>query len=429
MQISESEKESASILELPRRDDGKEYTVHDLYPDQEEIVAVVLGALREFLECEDPSNFVPLRLTIMGQGGSGKSVVINTIVSVMRRMFNYNDVVRVVAPTGTAAYNVNGETFHHMLQIGIGSKSVEKSSACKPRQDLLKKFRYLLALIIDERSMVSSQILGTANKIISETLHDGGHLRHKSWGGLPIVILVGDDYQLPTIGEGALTALYNRNSTPLINLGRKSFLECTEHVLGLSTSKRLQDNKQADKILLDRLRDPDHLQEEDVDRLLNLHLDVIAKKHGTGTAEDIRSRALYLFYRNDRRIRHNLQRLARQGTAENPVAFCRCTSTGVARGKGIKSHFDTDLPSTSMLCVGAKVSIENRNLKPNWGLHNGAGGTVEEIIFKPGSNPNAGDLPLYVVVHFPGYKGPAWDQDNPKVSINDAKAIQFLHIF
>ena len=53
-------------------------------------------------------------MTVLEAGGSGKCVVINTIVSLMRKMFKYDGVVRVAAPTGTAAFNVGGETFHHL---------------------------------------------------------------------------------------------------------------------------------------------------------------------------------------------------------------------------------------------------------------------------------------------------------------------------
>jgi predicted GTPase len=48
----------------------------------------------------------------MGATGTGKSYIINTIVSYLRRMFGDNDVVQVLAPTGIAAFNVLGETLH-----------------------------------------------------------------------------------------------------------------------------------------------------------------------------------------------------------------------------------------------------------------------------------------------------------------------------
>ena len=39
------------------------------------------------------------------------------------------------------------------------------------------------------------------------------------------------------------------------------------------------------------------------------------------------------------------------------------------------------------------------------------------VAFNKGDSPNDGKQPAYVVVDFPHYNGPAWDKDNPTVSI------------
>ena len=189
------ETQSCKVLIVPKRDDGSDFTIDGLYDDQKEVLAVVLDTLHEFLHIEDLGAFKPLRIVINGQGGSGKSVVINTIVSVMRRMFGINDVVKVVAPTGVAAHNVNGETFHHLFSMGIRKKEYRCNTMGKTtRMKLIKKFKTLLALIVDERSLVTSKVFGTAEAYLSETLFEGGHGRQQSWGGLPILIIAGDDY-------------------------------------------------------------------------------------------------------------------------------------------------------------------------------------------------------------------------------------------
>ena len=51
-------------------------------------------------------------------------------------------------------------------------------------------------------------------------------------------------------------------------------------------------------------------------------------------------------------------------------------------------------------------------------VYNNSIGTVRDIVFSPGDDPNSGDLPQYVAVEFTHYNGPVWDQDNPKVSMN-----------
>lgn len=80
----------------------------------------------------------------------------------------------------------------------------------------------------------------------------------------------------------------------------------------------------------------------------------------------------------------------------------------------IKSHFEsTTNPEPAYLCNGAKVCLQAKNFIPLWGLHNGACGTIDEYVFLPQQDPNNGGLPLYVVVDFPLYRGPAWDTEHP----------------
>ena len=90
------------------------------------------------------------------------------------------------------------------------------------------------------------------------------------------------------------------------------------------------------------------------------------------------------------------------------------TSTSV-RGS-TNRHFSDNTPLSAMMCVGALVSLIGCNMHPKWGLHNGALGYVVNIVFRKGVSPNDGGHPAYVVVDFPCYVGPAWDDRNPKVS-------------
>jgi hypothetical protein len=59
------------------------------------------------------------------------------------------------------------------------------------------------------------------------------------------------------------------------------------------------------------------------------------------------------------------------------------------------------------------VELSKANIEPKWGLYNGALGTVVDIIFQEGENPNDGDLSLVVVVDFKHYRGPIWDKQHP----------------
>ena len=252
--------------------------------------------------------------------------------------------------------------------------------------------------------------------MISETIYQGGNINKSSWGGLPIVILVGDDFQLPGCNEGALNALFSTKCGKMTLNGRKALLECAQTVRELKKSIRIQEKQKADLDLMMRLRESDNVTDEDCSKLLSLRLSEIEKKHGSKVVEDIKSKAIHLFYRNEPRIRHNLARLGEVSSATNPVCIICPRSTGGPKNKGVTSHFDDQqLPKAGMFCIGSRVALEGRNFNPSWGLFNGAMGTVDEIIFEKDGNPNRGDLPKYVVVDFPQYCGPIWDINNPKV--------------
>jgi Cdc6-like AAA superfamily ATPase len=58
----------------------EKYTTKDLLEDQQDVTAYVLSKLQEWFPCIEngtTSNFTPLRATICGEAGSGKTVLIN----------------------------------------------------------------------------------------------------------------------------------------------------------------------------------------------------------------------------------------------------------------------------------------------------------------------------------------------------------------
>ena len=77
-------------------------------------------------------------------------------------------------------------------------------------------FRDIIALIFDERSMIGAEDLGIIEKYCKQIVHNGTN-ENMLFGGIPVVILVGDDYQLPPVLKpGAATSLnpkYNINGT------------------------------------------------------------------------------------------------------------------------------------------------------------------------------------------------------------------------
>jgi len=277
-QIREYEKEEAAApTHFPKRSDGSMYEIHDLERDQQQISGAIFEKLREWVECADYSTFKPLRMIVNGAGGSGKSVLLNTSITAIRRMFDSNNVARVVAPTGASAANVKGPTLHSLFTISTSSNDYKPGSmTSQQKKDMVKKFGVLLALICDERSLLSSRVLGTAEQKLQETIYNG-FLSHIEWGGLPILILIGDDFQLPPVEEGALSALCRVDGGAMVRKGRATFKKCAKYVTELLGNKRVG-NRVHDRELLQRLRLGDeNLLDEDVNRLLNLHIDTYKK--------------------------------------------------------------------------------------------------------------------------------------------------------
>jgi hypothetical protein len=109
---------------IPLNDKGLEYRMEDLHDEQRSIACHILDKIHEWMTLNDLSKFVPLRCTMIGPAGSGKSVLINTITTCIRKLFDYNNVVAVGCPTGTAAFNANVETLHSLTAQGIAENYV-----------------------------------------------------------------------------------------------------------------------------------------------------------------------------------------------------------------------------------------------------------------------------------------------------------------
>jgi ATP-dependent DNA helicase PIF1 len=135
-------------------------------------------------------RFKPLRLTVLGCGGTGKSILINTLVSCIQNIFQDNNNVFVTAPTGAAAYNVGGTTIHKEFKISRKDIPGNEDLSDSTKQQLMKKLQRTIALFFDERSMIGQLVLGTIEINVRENAHNGGH-DTEDWGGIPVIVLLG----------------------------------------------------------------------------------------------------------------------------------------------------------------------------------------------------------------------------------------------
>ena len=102
----------------------------------------------------DKSN--PLRMIVSGTAGTGKSYLIHCLRLLLQ------DKVRVVAPTGVAAFNVDGHTLHSLLCLPTKGEFKDLEGERLNRiQQSLSTIDYL---IIDEMSMVGRKMFGQIDR-------------------------------------------------------------------------------------------------------------------------------------------------------------------------------------------------------------------------------------------------------------------------
>lgn len=123
---------------------------------------------------------------ITGRAGTGKS----TLLRYFRETIDLS--IPVLAPTGVAALNVDGETIHRFFRFNSGitvKESKKKGIAARSN----KLYKNISALIIDEISMVRADLLDCVDAFLRAARSD-----RRPFGGVRI-IAIGDLYQLPPV--------------------------------------------------------------------------------------------------------------------------------------------------------------------------------------------------------------------------------------
>ena len=407
-------------LAIPLRSDLSEYLIEGLAGDQLESLALVLLAVKRYCNGENVNNEKVLRITVSGVAGSRKSTWINTLVSTMRKLFTEDETVSVFAPTGSAAFNAGGQTLHRGFSLPVRSlKSLEIPS--DKNKYLLRRFSRTLIIIIDERSMLDATALGIIKHYMRKCAH-GGQKRKHPWGGIPIIILVGDDYQLPPIMPGAFQALHANSLKQTATMstvqflirraGFEEFLEIGKTVVYLVGAKRVNEGQDKFKRILQAVRCENKdaiMPESDIDELLRLDLSHIS--FSDEQRKMIREEATYVFANKEPRDRLNSLKLKLENMKGNPVARIKSktiNTTAKVYGRQVtrNDHFDLDRqPNQVLICVGARVSLNGFNPDPRHGLFHGSLGVVRDIVYDDGESPTLDVFPSYVLVEFDQYCG------------------------
>jgi hypothetical protein len=188
--------------------------VRELIPLNEKQRVVVEKVLTEILNCTnhpyDQSQRRQTLLYVGGEGGVGKSQIIKATAAAMDLIHRKNEIV-LMAPTGAAADVIGGSTYHTSLGI-----SLNRYRRTGVGQRVCRLWSQKTVMIIDEVSMVDLSALSIINthckiaRLLDRSSPD-------LFGGLPVVILMGDFYQFPPVQGQPLWKLPRNKSLSSMN--------------------------------------------------------------------------------------------------------------------------------------------------------------------------------------------------------------------
>lgn len=127
---------------------------------------------------------------ITGKAGTGKSTLLEHLrLNSKRKMV-------VLAPTGVAAINVNGDTIHSFFGLKPGFE-LDEAREKRVNEKKAKKYLSLKTILIDEISMVRADLLDAIDIFLRKVREN-----NNPFGGVQMVFF-GDLYQLPPVMTAA----------------------------------------------------------------------------------------------------------------------------------------------------------------------------------------------------------------------------------
>jgi len=196
----------------------------ELKEDQFRAYNIILWHLEQTLANKRPP---PLQMIIYGEGGTGKSKVIQTVTEAfVQKGVKY--MLLKSAYTGIAASLINGKTTYVIGHISLNAAGKISNKAKAKLQQFWKHYTYL---IIDEYSMIGKAFLALLSQSVD--IGQGGteiNSHHHSFSRVNVV-LCGDLHQFPPVATKPTEALYHpinpiSNNTESL-LGQKIYEEFT----------------------------------------------------------------------------------------------------------------------------------------------------------------------------------------------------------
>jgi len=278
---------------------------------------------------------------IAGKAGTGKS----TLIKHIRETSKKNLVV--LAPTGVAAVNVDGQTIHSFC--GLPFSFINKEAIHEHRDKNL--YRNLDLLIVDEISMVRADVFDGMDHFFRINRFD----KTLPFGGLQ-VILVGDLYQLSPVVETSLRSAFSMQYKTPYFFSSSAFSQNRDSFRLIELQKIY---RQDDERFIDILHEARH------SRLSRESLDLINERVISEDEPD--ESFIILTSRNDMANKINQKRLSEIEAEEKTY---QAELTGQFEEKSYPTEFELKLKP------GAKVMFLKNDYHGRW--VNGSLGYVSE---------------------------------------------------
>lgn len=224
-----------------------------------------LDLARRYVEQTDRNIF------LTGKAGTGKTTFLKSLKASLHKRFV------ILAPTGIAALNAEGQTIHSFFQFSFapyvpGCRTEQK----RFRKEKINIIRSLDLLIIDEISMVRADVLDQIDLVLRKIRY---RHRNKAFGGVQL-LLIGDLSQLPPVAvEEEWDLLSQYYATPYF------FSSLAWQASDFYTIELQHIYRQSDKTFIDilnRVRD-NRISHNIIEKLNSRYLPDILKKKNEGS--------------------------------------------------------------------------------------------------------------------------------------------------
>lgn len=284
-----------------------------LNEDQKLAFNIIMSKVLESADCTHQVQ--PLRMIVSGTAGSGKSYLIKCSIKSIRLFYNTNQCIQVVCPTGNSANIIGGSTLHSFFKVPTTFKGADLSQPSGAIGDQIQRnCEGLKVLLVDERSMIGAITLGWMEHNCRYGVENGANC-DQSWGGLPVVVFLGDDVQLPPVRDSPV--YYCHSSVPLALHGVLVWQEF-DVAVSLNTIVRQNSEETVFKNALLDLREY-KLSPLQAKWLQSFQFDQLEKNYGKQHLKDLHTKALFVFPTHEEVWQHNKGKIL-EANVKYPIA-------------------------------------------------------------------------------------------------------------